>query len=533
MSIKMARKIAILLIASMLLTCSVGLGNAVTWGATVELTITDDLGNTWKISEQPQRIISLAPSNTEILFAVGAGDRVVGVTDWCDYPLEAKNITKVGGFVNPCVETIVNLTPNLILAAHGNSMDVINRLINLNYTVVALHPKSIPDILDNIELVGKITQEEDNASTITTSMQTRIDAVTNETRTLYETQKLRVLYVVWYDPLTTAGSGTFAHDLIQKAGGISIASDLDGWKVISMESVIAKNPQVIICSGMGGGSAIIRDQILGNPILQQTDAVKNGRVYAIDDPNIIERPGPRIVDGLETVHNLIRVLVNITANKVTTICDVRVEDVVLEVVSSTNVIALVNITKSNIPPTDFGAPSLGKYVKLNMCDELSNNLVWAIVKVYYTQVELDASNLVESSLILRRYNETAGEWETLDNNMDWVYATGISTVDVGGYTGHVWANVSHFSVYGITGTTPTPTPAPAVGVGVPTPTPTPEPTPTPTPTPVVPTPTPTPEPTPTPTPTPEPLIPRIPGFEAVFAIVGLLAVAYLIRRREE
>jgi iron complex transport system substrate-binding protein len=280
-------------------------------GQAYPINVTDDFGNKVTITNAT-RIVSLAPSNTEILFAVGAGSRVVGVTTYCDYPYEVQNIPKIGGFANVNIEAVVNLTPDLVLAAYGNGEQTINQLRNLNLTVVALNPKSAEDIIRNIQLVGNITENDDNASTIAENMKqeikniTDVTNVTNVTNDLSENQKAKVLYIVWDNPLYAAGSGTYADNLIRKTGGTNIAES-SGWPIMSLETVVEKNPQIIITSGMGAGGEAMRGRIINNTVLAQTDAVKNERVYAVTDPNIIERAGPRITQGLKELYEYVAV----------------------------------------------------------------------------------------------------------------------------------------------------------------------------------------------------------------------------------
>lgn len=284
-----------------------GSTQTVNWTVTSTLKFTDALGNNISITKKPERIVSLAPSNTEILFALGLGDRVVGVTSYCDYPPEAMSKEKVGGFYNPSVELVVNLTPDLILSSSGNDINVVNQLIEecetLNCTVVGLEAKTVDEIIENIKLVGKIADV--NAGNLALEITQRINAVESNTSGLPEDQKPKVFYAIWYDPLYTGGNGTFADDLIQKAGGKNIASDFDGWYKISREDVLSSNPEVIVCSGMGGSGADVCNNIKNDAALKSVDAVVNNSLYVIGDPNIIERPGPRIASGLETIYALL------------------------------------------------------------------------------------------------------------------------------------------------------------------------------------------------------------------------------------
>ena len=268
------------------------------------INVTDNFGYTVTIEETPTRIVSLSPCNTEILFAVGAGDRVVAGTTYDSYPPEAVNLPKIGGFSTINIEAVVNLSPDLIFAEYGNGEETINTLKNLNLKVVSLNPKTMDDILENIRLVGNITGNDAAAESLTADMTQQIRDITDMTEDIPNSRKPRVLYIVWHDPMYAAGAGSFPDDLIRMAGGKNII-EAEGWPVISIEDVVDKNPQIIICSGMGGGSYTIMEAITGNQILAQTDAVKNNKVYPVDDPNTIELAGPRIVQGLAELHGFI------------------------------------------------------------------------------------------------------------------------------------------------------------------------------------------------------------------------------------
>ncbi len=269
------------------------------------MTITDNFNFTVTIDEKPQRIVSTMKSNTELLFAVGAGDDVVGGTMHDDYPPEVKNLTRVGGYTNLNYESIVDLEPDLVLAEEGNGEEAVNMMKNLGLTVVVLNAYTIDDIMENIEMVGRITDNKDNALAITADMRQRMDNITQMTGDIPDEVRPRVLYVVWDDPMYGAGANTYPSDLIYMAGGANIV-EADGWPVISLEDTVASNPQIIICSSMGNRSYTLMESINNNEILAQTDAVKNNRVYAIANPGTIEISGPRIVQGLEELYTYIQ-----------------------------------------------------------------------------------------------------------------------------------------------------------------------------------------------------------------------------------
>jgi len=259
-------------------------------GQTPTQYVFDDLGRLVAINGTPQRIVSLAPSNTEILFALGVGEKVVGVTDWCDYPSEALEKEKVGSYDTPDVEKIVALNPDLVLVAYGTTMDVINNLVGLGLTVFGIKTTDLDDLLDDIRTVGNITGEKVEALALTSEMESRIEAVTDETSELEE--RPSVFYIVWHDPLWTAGSETFIHELIEKGGGVNMCQNITGYTTISIEEVVARNPEVIIASEWSFEWA------MNETSLNSTDARQNGRIYQGDD-DLVQRPGPRLVEGLE------------------------------------------------------------------------------------------------------------------------------------------------------------------------------------------------------------------------------------------
>jgi iron complex transport system substrate-binding protein len=267
--------------------------------------IVDGLGRKIMINAVPQRIVSLAPSNTEILFALGLGDKIVGDTEYCNYPEAAKTKPKVGGFSTVDIEKVVSLRPDLVLATQIHSKTIIPALEKVGLTVVALTPSSLTGVLDSITLVGKITGQSKEASELIKDLSTRIKAIADKTQKLPPAQRPRVFYVTWHDPLWTAGTGTLSNDVISQAGGQNIASDISGDKTIDLETVINRDPEIIIVSvGMGAGEDLPWQYIKSESRLKNTQALLNGRLYKIDG-DLIHRPGPRIVEALEQMAQFI------------------------------------------------------------------------------------------------------------------------------------------------------------------------------------------------------------------------------------
>jgi len=275
------------------------------------LTLVDDRGYVLNFTTYPNRIVSLAPSNTEILFAVGAGDKVVGVTNYCNYPynfpawIEAGNLTSVGDYWTPNMEAIVTLEPDLVLAAFAQE-EVVNTLRGMGYKVLVLDPDNIDDILKDIVLVGRATNKDVEAGILVNNLRRRIDAVVSKVAGVTSTPK--VYYEVWYDPLWSVGSESWEHELIEKAGGINIFADQSlKYFETSSEAVIERNPDIMIFPlGHGGGPPFWGsfDQVKARPGWNAISVVQNDRLYTID-ADIISRPGPRIVDALETLAEII------------------------------------------------------------------------------------------------------------------------------------------------------------------------------------------------------------------------------------
>ncbi len=259
----------------------------------------DDLGRLVTLDKLPERIISLAPSNTEILFALGLDDRIVGVTEYCDYPPQAQEKEVIGGFTTPDMEKIVALSPDLILATDIHKKEVIPNLEKKGLTVAALEADNLTGILYDLMMVGKLTGKENEAVKLIARMQEKIETITDKTKNLTDQEKPRVFWVTWPEPIWTTGKGTVTHELIVKSGGENLFQDLNGWKKVDMEAVIARDPQIIIAPAEHGVSKPA-EWAKEEPRLKVTAARQNNRICTVET-NLVERMGPRIVEGLEKV----------------------------------------------------------------------------------------------------------------------------------------------------------------------------------------------------------------------------------------
>lgn len=266
------------------------------------VTVTDDLGRTVTIAQRPQRLISLAPSLTEVLFAIGAGDQIVGVTEYCDYPEEAKTRERIGGFSanTISVEKIVALKPDLVLAAGGFQMPVIDALEELNIPVVALDPQNMEQVYSSIAVAGRLTGHIREAGQVVAEMQRRVQAVVDRVANIPPEKRPKVYWQIWDEPLMTAGPSAFAGQLIELAGGVNIFGDLtESYPQISAEEVVKRNPDVIMGPDTHGDKLTV-EVFRQRPGWADITAVREGRIYLMDG-NIVSRTGPRLVDALEAV----------------------------------------------------------------------------------------------------------------------------------------------------------------------------------------------------------------------------------------
>lgn len=299
-----AQLTALLVISLTLLLQGCGKTTKVVSGTGFPMQITDDLGRLVTIKEAPQRIVSLAPAITETLFALGLGDKVVGVTNYCDYPAEAKTKPKVGGFSTPSAELVVAAKPDLVLATKINE-SYVPQLEQAGLTVVTIESLNLPQVLENIQLVGQVTGASDAANNLTADMQKRIDSITTKVSRLPDEQKPAVYFEIWPDPLTTGGSKSFVNSLITMAGGKNIAGDVEqDWVNLNPEMVLARDPKVAILCHHGSSLQTV-EQFKSRKGWEQVSAIKNNRIGLVSDENTVVRTGPRVVEGFEYMARLI------------------------------------------------------------------------------------------------------------------------------------------------------------------------------------------------------------------------------------
>ena len=296
----MLRRIMIALLAlSFLMTACAPVAPAA--GA---LKFTDGLGREISLAGPAQKVVSLAPSNTEILFAIGAGAQTIGRDEFSDYPPEAKILPSVGGSMGQySAEAVVALKPDLVLAAEINSPELVKQLEDLGLTVYYLkNPKTLEEMYTNLEIVGQLTGRD--ASGLVASLKERVTAIDEKIMPL--SSRPSVFYEIdATDPAKpyTYGPGSFGDLLIERAGGHNIGDELsDPYPQMSLEQIVVSNPSIMLLGdSMWGMTA---ESVQARPGWETIYAVQSGQIYPIDD-NLISRPGPRLVDGLEQLANLI------------------------------------------------------------------------------------------------------------------------------------------------------------------------------------------------------------------------------------
>ena len=266
---------------------------------------TDGLGRQVALSAPAQRIVSLAPSNTEILFAVGAGAQVVGRDELSDFPAEALRVSSIGstyGQLN--TEAIVALQPDLVLAASITAPEQVQALEDLGLTTYVLaDPSDFEGLYQNLQIVGELTGQQAGAAELAAGLEARVTAVAEQ---LQGMDRPRVFYEAdGSDPTApwTTGSGTFQSVLIDLAGGTNVAAEITGWGQFSLEQLVVVDPQVIVF-GFGTFVPTTAESLAARPGWATMSAVADGRVHAIDT-NWVDRPGPRLVEALEAMARVI------------------------------------------------------------------------------------------------------------------------------------------------------------------------------------------------------------------------------------
>ncbi len=261
--------------------------------------ITDGLGEEVVIEEKPEKIISLSPQTTENLFALGAGENVIGVTSYADYPAKATEVEKIGTITEPNIEKIITMEPDLVIAASVNKMESIERLKELNIKVAGFSANNVNDAIENMKKIGQITGNAEQSEEIVTELYIKIAEIKNLVdEKLANNDRPKVFYELWSDPLYTAGVDNFIDNMIHIAGGYNIGR-LAGtqWPQFSLEKLLVEDPDVYISTPHSAEMQVSVESIKKRDRFQEISAIKNDRVYMIDQ-NILNRATPRMIKAL-------------------------------------------------------------------------------------------------------------------------------------------------------------------------------------------------------------------------------------------
>ena len=248
----------------------------------------------WPAGDYPQRIISLTPANTEILYALNLGDKIVGVTTYCNYPPPASRKEKVGDFSHPNLEKIASLKPDLILATDLEQMPTVTALRKLGFNVLVVDPQNFNQLFENIDRIGELTGTKTQAFILNQSLQARINKVTQKIAS-FSRLAPKIFIEISVNPLMTAARDTFLDEMTNMLHAVNIAHDLPrAYSRVSEEFVISQNPDFIVLT-----SPTAKSYFMNNSVWQKTSAVAQQQVINDINPDLLMRPGPRLVDGLE------------------------------------------------------------------------------------------------------------------------------------------------------------------------------------------------------------------------------------------
>jgi iron complex transport system substrate-binding protein len=258
--------------------------------------LTDEVGRKVLVPREADRVVSLAPNLTEIVFALGDGNHLAGDTDFCDYPAEAVQKPHVGGPVNPNLEVIVSLMPDLVLATKSiNRRETVNALDHIGLPVYVTDPHSIEGMIASVEHLGIALGVEKSAALLAEDLRGRLADLD---RRLAGAVPRRVLFVVWTDPLISVGRDTFIEDALRRAGGRSVVETKSEWPHVSMEEIVRLQPEVLVfASAHARSTQRDIDELRTRPGWRNLDAMQHGNIVVVSDAII--RPAPRIVDAIE------------------------------------------------------------------------------------------------------------------------------------------------------------------------------------------------------------------------------------------
>ncbi|MCS7124290.1 MAG: cobalamin-binding protein [Candidatus Bathyarchaeota archaeon] len=388
-------------------------------GASFPVTLTDDIGRTVTITSPPQRIVCITPSTTEIAYALGLGNKIVGVDVYSDYPLEAVSKQRISNIYTPNPEEVAALNPDLVLmySFWGQGDPYVDAIAGLGVNVIAIKPRSLNDIINNIRLIGRATGKIEEAETLASQLNSTINQIRNRTGNLAD--KPRVYIEFWYPPPWTFGPNTWGDEIIRVAGGVNVFGDaLKDYVQTTDEEVISRNPEIII--SLYGAQHVhfaTLEEIRKRPGWTSIKAVQDGKVYLLDE-NLLTRPGPRIVLGLEAVARLLHpelfgesniLALNTTILRTSTqtlsVSGLVKADVTVFKAAGNGTLIVTATTDGPPPPT--GLTLVGKYLKIEC--STPEGLVFAL-KIRYSESELANLRVDEDTLKIYYWDKKTGKW---------------------------------------------------------------------------------------------------------------------------
>ena len=251
-----------------------------------------------KEAKSYNRIISLTPATTEILFELGLDEEIAGVSTFCNFPKAAKGKEKVGSFSNPNIEKIIMLKPDLVILTGMEQAEIKSILKKCNIDYIVSYPKSINDLLKSIKRIGTVLSRERQSRKLIKKINGTVSRIEDKIKNITLSKRPKAYIEIWHDPIMSAGSNSFVNDMIELAGGVNVANSLKrAYSKIDPEHIIYNNPDVVILAYMKN-DRWVKNEFSNRVGWSSVSAIENKRVYADIDPDLILRPGPRIGEGL-------------------------------------------------------------------------------------------------------------------------------------------------------------------------------------------------------------------------------------------
>ncbi len=264
------------------------------------VTLTDAQHVSVTVPQPPQRIISIAPTVTEMLFAIGAGKQVVAVTEQCSYPPEVKRLPKVGQWWQPSAERALALRPDLVIGQRGNPPDFITTMRKTGCRTFTIAPQTLADIRTDLLQLGELTGHRPEAARVNADIQRRLEAIAKTLAAVPEQDRPTVFAIAQVSPVWTAGRGTFQDEAIRAAGARNAGASVQDFREFSVEKLLAADPDFLLVSAMAQDPNQMKREVLANPALKRLTAAKRGRILALD-ADLISRPGPRLIEAIEAM----------------------------------------------------------------------------------------------------------------------------------------------------------------------------------------------------------------------------------------